>query len=94
MDITSPAGSYQPRLTDPSLPITAQLEELRRLKIDVVCSLVQLSRQQIYKLIARGAFPSPVRGQGPGANSSRWVARDVRDWLLGEWQPDSVRGAR
>lgn len=50
------------------------------LTLRTVLALTGLSRATIYRLMARGEFPHPVHPLGP--HTSRWIAADVRDWLV------------
>ena len=48
------------------------------LRLSSVCLMVGFSKAQIYRLIKRGQFPSPVR---LGGNSVRWQASQVHAWI-------------
>lgn len=48
------------------------------LKLATVVQATGLSRATIYRRIANGTFPQPVR---VGAKSARWPAAQVRAWI-------------
>lgn len=48
------------------------------LRLDVVLSLAGVSRSQLYRLIADGEAPKPMRF---GPRCSRWLASDVSKFL-------------
>ncbi|EAN8120757.1 AlpA family transcriptional regulator [Salmonella enterica] len=48
------------------------------LRLPGVCSLVGLSKSQIYRLIRAGEFPP---GISLGANSVAWPAEHVNAWI-------------
>lgn len=54
-------------------PITPAL-----LRLPSVCSLVGLSKSQVYRLIRAGEFPAAIR---LGANSVAWPAERVHAWV-------------
>lgn len=48
------------------------------IRLPGVCTLVGLSKSQIYRLIRAGEFPAPTR---IGANSVAWPAERVNAWV-------------
>lgn len=48
------------------------------LRLPTVCSVVGLSKSQIYRLIKLGKFPTAIR---LGANSVAWPAEHINDWV-------------
>ena len=57
-----------------------QLEERRIIRRDEVSKLTGLARATIYKKVADGSFPAPIR---LGARSVGWRLSDVIAWLAG-----------
>lgn len=53
--------------------------ELKLLSIHDVVRDVSLSRAQVYKLLAEGAFPQPVAV----GRSSRWRSDEIEAWIEG-----------
>lgn len=51
------------------------------LRLPTVSALVGLSGASIYRKLAVGEFPQPVR---LGQRCTRWRARDVRAWLAAQ----------
>lgn len=49
------------------------------IRLPGVCTLVGLSKSQIYRLIRAGEFPAPTR---IGANSVAWSVEQVNAWVL------------
>ena len=50
----------------------------RSLKVDAVSQKINLAIPTIYKLMAKGQFPKPLR---LSPSSSRWMESDIDDWL-------------
>lgn len=48
------------------------------LRLPSVCTLVGLSKSQIYRLIKAGEFPAAIQ---LGANSVAWPAERVNAWI-------------
>lgn len=46
--------------------------------LDEVCDMTGFKKSFIYKRIARGTFPEPIK---LGARSSRWNLAEVQEWL-------------
>ena len=68
-----------------------QLEERRILRRDEVSELTGLRRATIYKKVADGSFPTPIR---LGARSVGWRLSDIDAWLQAperRWDPSEVR---
>ena len=68
-----------------------QLEERRIVRRDEVSKLTGLARATIYKKVADGSFPAPIR---LGARSVGWRLSDVVAWLQAperRWDPSEVR---
>lgn len=61
--------------TDHPAPAVSQAVLLR---LGAVAEITSLSPSTIYRYVARGAFPPPVRA---GPRCSRWVAADVWRWI-------------
>lgn len=59
-------------------PIEAGTLPEALLKIDTVEAMTGLSTASIYRRLARGNFPQPVR---LGRRCSRWPAATVRAWI-------------
>jgi prophage regulatory protein len=55
-------------------------EALALLRIETVTQLTGLSRSQIYKLVALGAFPRPVP-MGKDSKRRAWVHHEVNEWI-------------
>lgn len=49
------------------------------LRIKAVQSQTGLARSTIYKLIAEGDFPIPVK---PTPKASAWVQSEIQNWML------------
>ena len=68
-----------------------QLEKHRIVRRDEVSRLTGLTRARIYKKIADGSFPTPIR---LGGRSVGWCLSDVVAWLQAperRWDPSEVR---
>ena len=68
-----------------------QLEERRIVRRDEVSKLTGLARATIYKKVADGSFPTPIR---LGARSVGWRLSDIIAWLQAperRWDPSEVR---
>ena len=68
-----------------------QLEELRVLRREEVTRLTGLARATIYKKVADGTFPPPLR---LGDRAVGWRASDISDWLQAperRWDLSEVR---
>ena len=68
-----------------------QLEERRIVRRDEVSKLTGLARATIYKKVADGSFPAPIR---LGARSVGWRLSDIVAWLQAperRWDPTEVR---
>jgi prophage regulatory protein len=50
----------------------------RLLRARDVATKVSLSRQHIYKLVAQGKFPKPIK---LSANAVRWLEKDIDKWI-------------
>lgn len=48
------------------------------LKIQVVSAVAGLSKSTIYRKVADGTFPAPIKD---GSRCTRWVAAKVSNWL-------------
>lgn len=53
--------------------------EISFLRINTVLSQTGLARSTIYKLMAEGDFPQPVKIT---SKSSAWVSSEVNDWKV------------
>ena len=53
------------------------------LRMSALTERVGLRRSTIYRLIAEGAFPSPVRLLS-GLRGSRWDSHAVEDWIAAQ----------
>lgn len=60
--------------------MSAELEELRILRLADVKRLTGLGKTSIYKLMSEGNFPRAV---SLGARAVGWIVRDIRAWLQG-----------
>jgi transposase/prophage regulatory protein len=58
-----------------AVPAPAQLIDRRE-----VCRRTGLGKTTIYKLIAAGKFPQPIRD--PDIFATRWAAAQVEAWIL------------
>ena len=68
-----------------------QLENRRIVRRDEVSRLTGLARSTIYKKVAEGSFPAPIR---LGARSVGWRLSDVIAWQQAperRWDPSKVR---
>ncbi len=68
-----------------------QLEERRIVRRDEVSKLTGLARATIYKKVADGSFPAPIR---LGTRSVGWRLSDIIAWLQAperRWDPSEVR---
>ena len=54
------------------------------LRLKDVCRLVGLSRSSIYKRVADGTFPRPLR---VSERSARWRMQDLQEWTTGLAEP-------
>ena len=61
----------------------SQLEPRSLLRLGAVTERVGLKRSTIYRLIAEGSFPPPVRLLS-GRRGSRWDSHAVDQWIAGE----------
>jgi predicted DNA-binding transcriptional regulator AlpA len=59
-------------VTDNLIPFPIQF-----LKLAEVLKITSISKPQVYRLIASGDFPPPVKV----GTSSRWVESEVRVWM-------------
>ena len=57
---------------------TSQVIPDRFLRLEQVKEIVGLGRTMVYKLIAEGSFPPPIK---LGANASRWSEQELFHWL-------------
>ena len=67
------------------------IEDCRILRRDEVSKLTGLARATIYKKVADGSFPEPIR---LGARSVGWRLSDIVAWLQAperRWDPSEVR---
>ena len=51
----------------------------RVIKIKEVLDRTQVSRSQVYSLIAEGKFPKPIKLGG--GRSSGWISSEVDQWI-------------
>ena len=68
-----------------------QVEEHRIVRRNEVTRLTGLARATIYKKVADGSFPEPIR---LGARSVGWRLSDIVAWLQAperRWDPSEVR---
>ncbi|MDP2005528.1 MAG: AlpA family phage regulatory protein [Rubrivivax sp.] len=65
----------------PRQPIEAASLPDALLKVQTVCAVVGLSSPTIYRKVATGDFPEPVR---LGARCTRWKSGDVQSWLAAQ----------
>lgn len=61
------------------------------LRLDQVCARVALRKSTIYKMLAAGDFPQPVR---LGSRSSAWHASEIEAWIAGRERVVTPRAAR
>ncbi len=54
------------------------------LRLEDVCRLVGLSRSSVYKRVADGTFPRPLR---VSERSVRWRMQDLQEWTAGLAEP-------
>ncbi len=52
--------------------------ERKLLRLKEVCEIIGLSRSTIYKRLAEGSFPRPVR---LSERATRWRPAEIEDWL-------------
>ncbi len=65
----------------------------RLLRISSVCEATGYSRSQIYNLMARNLFPSPIHPLG--SRMSAWVEAEVNGWIAEQIEKSrSVKGKR
>ena len=67
------------------------LEELRIVRRHEVSKLTGLAKATIYKKVADGSFPAPIR---LGARSVGWHLSDIVGWQHSpqrQWDPSEVR---
>ena len=63
------------------------LEQRRILRLREICEITGLGRSTVYKMVADGGFPKPVR---LGPRSSGWRLIDIDEWLAAperRWEP-------
>ena len=77
----SPPKRTRERSTAPRQPIEAASLPDALLKVQTVCAVVGLSSPTIYRKVATGDFPEPVR---LGARCTRWKSGDVQVWLAAQ----------
>ena len=68
-----------------------QLEEHRILRIGKVSEMTGVRKSTIYKNVADGSFPKPIR---LGARSVGWLLSDIVAWLQAperRWDPSEGR---
>ena len=61
------------------------------LRMAAVCQLTKLGKSTVYRKLAEGTFPPPVR---LGARAVGWKTRDIVAWLEAPercWDPKEVR---
>lgn len=63
---------------------------VRLLRLPAVKDQTGLSRQSIYRLIAKGDFPSPVK---LGKRTSTWDSREVEAWIASRIAARNAKGA-
>ena len=59
---------------------TAESEPLRLLRLREVCRRTGKSRSEVYRRIAAGDFPQPVK---VGERASAWPEHEVAAWIAG-----------
>ena len=62
---------------------------LRIRKIRQVCDATGLSQAEIYRRVARNAFPAPVKLGGARARASGWLEHEIEQWIK-----DRIRESR
>ncbi len=62
----------------PMLAATASGEPLTLLRLSEVCRRTGKSRSEVYRRIAAGDFPQPVK---LGERASAWPAHEVAAWI-------------
>lgn len=66
-------------MKDSSAPLAPAADSVPRLlSVRTVAGITGLCVSQIYKLVARGDFPKPLRVT---ARTTRWRADDVANWI-------------
>lgn len=63
---------------------TAQTGEVRELparliSLSAVCKMTSRSRSSIYRDVARGEFPAPLK---TGPKSNAWLFTEVQAWIM------------
>ena len=58
--------------------------EDRPLSVRQVAAMVTVSVRKIWRDVASGAFPKPVKF---GKRTSRWWLSDIMNFLRGQWRP-------
>ena len=56
------------------------VEERRLIRLDEVLRICGVSKAHVYRLVAKGEFPTPVR---VGPRAARWKLSDVLEWMDG-----------
>lgn len=65
-------------VTHVSQPAQANPPPVRLIRISEVQHRTGFSRSQIYRLIASGQFPRPIR---PTEATSAWVESEIQSWI-------------
>jgi prophage regulatory protein len=64
-------------------------DQVSLLRLPAVLGRTGLSRSQLYRLIARGAFPRPIRLAGTA--SAAWSSDAVSQWVEQQLNQDAAR---
>jgi prophage regulatory protein len=71
--------------------MSVQPDRPRFVRIPIVEDMTSLSRGHIYKLIAEGEFPRPVR---IGKRAAGWLESDVVEWVTARPRTDAPGAQR
>ena len=61
----------------------------RLMKLSEVLAVCGLERSLVYRWIAEGRFPAPIKPGGPGTLVSRWKESAIEEWLENEGKDGS-----
>ncbi len=67
-----------------------EIQTVRLMRWDAVCSTIGLCRRSITTMIAKGTFPAPLK-IGPAKRVSAWLPEDIEAWVAGSVR-ESHRG--
>lgn len=59
-----------------------QPPQLRLISIEKVCALIGFRRSAVYKLVAEGELPPPIKFGSSRRAAARWIEGEIVDYLL------------